>query len=300
MKYLSFTGILSIAVGLVLALTLTGCQPEAEASDKIGVVVTILPQADFVEAVGGDRITVTVMVPPGASPHTYEPTPSQMTALSEAKMYAKVGSGIEFELVWMDKLLAVNKEMLVVDCSEGITLIEMGAPHEHEENEHGHEGMDPHIWMSPLNVKIMVENICDGLIQVDPEGRAYYEDNRDTYLQELTQLDQDIRDGLSAVANRTFMVYHPAFGYFAREYNLIMLSVAEEGKEPTAAGITSLIEQAGECNIKTIFVSPQFNAESAEVIAGAIDGRVVFIDSLAEDYIFNLRVLLGELIQAME
>lgn len=292
-----FTGAVSIVLVLVLVIILSvsgiSCERKEEASDKIGIVVTILPQVEFVQNVGGDRVDITVMVPPGANVHIYEPTPSQMTALSKAEMYAKVGSGIEFELVWMDKLIAINKDMLVVDCSKGIEIREMAGEHEH--------GMrDPHIWMSPLNAQIMVSNICHGLMQVDPGNRTYYEQNRDAYLQKLTQLDQDIRDGLSGVTYRRFMVYHPAFGYFARDYNLTMIPIEEEGKEPTAAGLAHLITQAKRHNIKVIFAEPQFNPQSVEVIAEAIGGRVVFINPLADDYIANLRSLLDELVQAME
>ena len=291
--------LLALVLAAALAISAMSCERKEEISKKIGVVVTILPQAEFVESVGGEKVEVSVMVPPGANVHIYEPTPSQMTALAEAEMYAKVGSGIEFELVWIDKLVAVNKKMLIVDCSKGVELQEMIGEYEHEE-EHEHGVMDPHIWMSPLNAQIMVRNICDGLVQVDPENKPYYERNRDAYLQKLVELDQIIRDGLSGLTNRRFMVYHPAFGYFAREYNLTMMPIEKEGKEPTAAGLAHLIEQAKEHNIKIVFAEPQFNPQSAEVIAGAIGGRVVFIDSLAENYIANLRSLLGELVQTME
>ena len=303
------TGVISVVLPLLLVMVLTvsaiSCGQKEEASEKVGVVVSILPLADFVGNVGGEKVEVSIMVPPGASPHTYEPTPSQVAALARAKLYAKVGSGIEFELAWMDKLVAINEEMLVVDCSRGVQLIEMVGEDTHEgkeaERESDHHGvMDPHIWLSPRNVKIMVQNVCDGLVQVDLSNKAYYEQNRDTYLQKLTKLDQDIRDGLSRVTNRKFMVYHPAFGYFAEEYNLTMLPIEAEGKEPTAAGMAHLIEQAKEHNVKVIFASPQFNPQSAEVIAKAIGGRVVFIDSLARDYIINMPMLLDELVQAKE
>jgi len=277
----------------VLATPALSCGQGKEANDRIGVVVTILPQAEFAENVGGGKVDIGVMVPPGASPHTYEPTPSQIATLSRAKMYAKVGSGIEFELAWMDKLVTINQEMLVVDCSTGVTLQEVSG-------ERGQGAPDPHIWMSPVNAKIMVRNICDGLGQLDPDNRAYYEQNRDAYLQKLTELDQDIRDGLAGVTNRNFMVYHPAFGYLARDYQLALLPIEEEGKEPTAAGLTHLIAYAKEHKIRVIFASPQFNPQSAKVIAEAIEGRVVFIDPLARDYIANLRRLLRELAEAEE
>ncbi len=286
----------TLALVPVLVFSATACAPEVETDDRVGVVVTILPQAEFVENVGGEKVRVTVMVPPGASPHTYEPTPSQMTALAKAEMYAKVGSGVEFELVWMDKLLATNPDMLVVDCSQGIELQEMVAEDEHEHSERE----DPHIWMSPANAQIMVRNICAGLIETDPENRRYYEQNRDNYLAQLAEIDREITDSLAGVENRRFMVYHPAFGYFTREYDLTMISIEKEGKEPTAAGLTHLIEQAKAHDIRVIFAEPQFNPKSAEVVAEAIGGRVVLIDALAKDYIGNLRLIMNEMLSALE
>ena len=305
MKIWQSKGFLLFSVTLLMMsfiATVTSCTQQTETANKLGVVVTILPQAEFVERIGGGRVDITVMVPPGASPHTYEPTPSQMTELSEAELYAKVGSGVEFELTWMDKLVAQNKGMLVVDCSEGIRLQEMvsGDSHENEGDEHEHESMDPHIWMSPLNAQTMVRNIAGGLIRINPDNRPYYEENRDAYLAELAQLDQDIRDGLSGVKNRVFMVYHPAFGYFASAYNLTMLPIEAEGKEPTPAGLQHLIEQAKEHNIRVVFAAPQFNPQSARVIADAIEGRVVLINPLSREYSSNIRTLMAELVQAME
>jgi zinc transport system substrate-binding protein len=300
MQHLRSKIFIAAFVGILLLISAAGaftsCAKEAAATGKLGVAVTILPQAEFVENIGGDKVDVTVMVPPGADPHTYELIPSQMAALSRTKLYAKVGSGVEFELTWMDKLLAQNKDMLVVDCSQGIELQPMTAGDEGEPA----GSPDPHVWMSPRNAQIMVKNIADGLIQIDPGNRDYYEQNRDTYLQKLEQLDQDIRDALAPVKNRIFMVYHPAFGYFAREYDLTMLTVENEGKEPTPAGMQHLIEQAKQYDIRVVFAEPQFNPQSAKVIAQAIGGKVIMIDPLAKDYIENLRTLVGELAQAME
>ncbi len=290
------TGILLLG----LPLAVLACTPEEEASDGVGVVVTLLPQAEFVEKVGGEKVEVTVMVPPGASPHTYEPKPAQMAALAKADMYVQVGSGVEFELAWMDKLLATNKKMVVVDCSQGVALREMVAEGEHEAEDENHGRMDPHIWMSPVNAQVMVSNICDGLLAVDPENRGYYEQNRDAYRQQLVGIDREVREGLAGVENRQFMVYHPAFGYFAREYALTMIPMEIEGKEPTAAGLANLIEQAKAHDIRVIFAEPQFDPKSAEVIAEAIDGSVVLIDPLAKDYIGNLRRLLQEMLPAMK
>lgn len=283
---------LALVLVVLLAFTLSSCGQEEDSSSKIGVVVTILPQAEFVESVGGDKVRVIVMVPRGADPHTTELSPSKMSELSKARIYAKVGSGIEFELAYMDKIMAVNKNMLIVDCSEGIEPIGSSDPNE--------PSNDPHIWLSPSNARIMVQNICDGLVQVDPANKAFYERNRDDYLKKLDDLDQEIRAELADVQNRAFIVFHPSWGYFARDYNLEQIPIETGGKEPSPQDVTHLVEVAKSLNIKIVFASPQFNPQMAQVIAREIGGSVVFIDPLAKDYLANMRAVLNELVQAME
>jgi zinc transport system substrate-binding protein len=161
-------------------------------------------------------------------------------------------------------------------------------------------GMDPHIWLSPLNAKIMVQNICNGLVQIDPGNKSFYENNRDIYMEKLTKIDQDIRSSLSGVKNRAFIIYHPFLGYFAQDYNLTQVSVEDLGKEPTASRIAELIARARKDSIKVVFVSPQFNSQSAEIIASGIGGRVIPIDPLSREYITNLRTISNELIEAMK
>lgn len=296
---------LKIAVGIALTLLLlpaalaTSCTPAGEANDGTGVVVTILPLAGFVNAVSGGSVDVTVMVPPGASPHTYEPTPSQMTKVADAELYVKVGSGIDFELVWLDKILAQNEDIQVVDCSAGVRLREPSGDGGEGEG-HAHGEADPHIWMTPSNAMIMVRNICEELALADPDNRVLYETNRDAYLQQLDQLDRDMTSALTGIDNRTFMAFHDSFGYFADEYDLTILSIEVEGKEPTAASLARLIDQAREHDIRVIFASPQFSQATPEVIADEIGARVVLIDSLAEDYLANMRTFLNELVAATE
>ena len=293
--------LISILTGWLLVQSIA-CDNGGTVSDdgKIGIVVTLAPQAEFVEKLGGNEVAVTIMVPSGASPHTYEPTLSQMNAVSGAEIYAKVGSGVEFELAWMNNLIDRNKDMLVVDCSEGVELIEMRAAHDHENGEdHSHEGMDPHIWMSPPNAMIMVNNLCDGLMAIDPDNKTYYMANRDAYLKELIELDQDIERNLADLTKRVFMVYHPAFGYFAREYDLVMLAIEQEGKEPSLAGLERLIDQAREDNVGIIFVEPQFDKRNAEIIADEIGAEIVQIDPLAKNYTENLRAIMQAFIELM-
>lgn len=285
---------LLLLVGTLIAVLLVGAvyfystsrMEEKAGEEKLGIVVTIPPQAEFVEEIGGDKVEVTVMVPPGASPHTYEPKASQLRKVGKAEMYAKVGSGVEFELTWMDKIIDTNTDLLVVDCSKGVTLIEAG--NRHEEN-HEHNGADPHIWLSPRNVKIMVENIYKGLAQMDAANKEYYQKNKEAYLQELDKLDKEITQTLRAEENRKLLVYHPAWAYFAKDYNLEQIPIEKEGKEPTPQGIANLINQAKDNNITIIFASPEFSTKSAEVIANEIGGEVVLLSSLEKNYLANLR-----------
>lgn len=276
--------LLTLLLMSVFSLAVSCTSPAGETSGKIGVVVTILPQAEFVESVGGDRVEITVMVPPGISPHTYAPTPSQLVTVKQASMYAKVGSGVEFELVHMDRIEEAGGNMLVVDCARGVELFQN----------------DPHIWLSPKNAMVMVENICCGLIAIDPLYEEYYIQNRDEYLMRLDELDQSMKKSFAGKTNGKFMVFHPSWGYFARDYGLTQISVEEEGKQPTAAGIAALVEQARTENIRVVFVSPQFDTQSAEAIAEVIGGEVVPIDPLAQDYIDNMSVILEKLVLAME
>jgi len=296
--------ILSILIiSLILfGLTFVGssCGEPNQTDNRIGVVVSIAPQADFVEAVGGDRVRVTVMVPPGADPHTYEPTPGQLVELSHARIYAEVGSGLQFELAWIDKISQQNKQMLIVNCSEGISLMKSNEDSQEETLDEHQGGTDPHVWLSPKDAEIMVKNIAAGLMAVDPENESYYAQGRDSYVAKLEDLDKDIRDGLAGITNRRFIVFHPAWSYFAAAYNLEEIPIEISNKEPSAKDIATVVQEAREFSIKIIFAEPEFNPRSAEVIAQEIDGKVVFIDPLARDYISNMRVVLNDLIQAME
>jgi len=275
----------------LLLVFCAACSQKTDQSEKVSVVVSILPLAEFVERIGGDKIAVSVMVPSGASPHSYEPTPSQLVEVSKAQMYVKVGSPIEFELAWLDKILAMNREIAVTDASSGISLRGMSLRDKE---------FDPHVWLSPKNAVVMAKNIYNGLISVDPDNRRYYKQNKEIYINELDSLDHLIRQLLRDKKERKFMVYHPAWSYFAEDYELVQIPIEVEGKEPTAKDIQRIIEQARTYAIKVIFVSPQFNAKSAEVIAREIKGRVVMIDPLARDYSATIGKVAEVLSETME
>jgi len=283
-KILSLTLVIALIVILFVASFFIPFRPTSKTNQsKIRVMVTIPPQAEFVKKVGGERVQVTVMVPPGYNPHTYEPKPSQLKEVEKAEIYFALGSGIDFEVAWLSKLQEINRKMLVVNCSEGVQMIDR----------------DPHIWLSPRNVEIMVGHVYEGLVQVDPANEKYYRENLEAYLQELDVLNREIEALFSNVTNRIFIAYHPSWGYFARDYNLTQIPIEKEGKEPTAASIAALIEQAKRLNVKVVVVSPQFNVKSAEVVAEEIGGKIVLADPLAEDYVNNLRSVALRLSEAM-
>ena len=285
------TSLLTVLLALCIVFT-SGCTEKQEEDNKPVVAVSILPQAEFVEKIAGDHVNVLVMVPLGADPHTYEISSGQLRELDKAQMYVKVGSGMDFENVWMDKLIAQNPKMRIVDSSEGISLRTMGA-HSHDvgptkTNEHT-GAKDPHIWTSPVNAKIMVNNIYAGLVQADPDNKDTYTKNRDTYLAELDAVDASIRKSLSGKEGSSFIVYHPAWGYFADEYGLIEISVEIEGKEPSAKDMQNLIDIAKEKQIKVIFIQPGLSTTSAKAIASEVGAEVIAISPLAKDYLDNLQ-----------
>jgi zinc transport system substrate-binding protein len=181
--------------------------------------------------------------------------------------------------------------MLVVDSSKGITLI--------NSTDEDEPGMDPHIWTSVRNAEIMVTNIYQGLIQIDPANTTIYENNTNQYLQKLHALDENITKTLSGKIHRTFMDYHPAWGYFAKDYGLEQLSIEQYGKEPTPQQLQRLIDEARAQNISVIFVSPQFNVRSAATLANEIHGRVIAIDPLAENYLENMQEVANTFAEAM-
>ncbi|HII95279.1 MAG TPA: zinc ABC transporter solute-binding protein [Candidatus Methanofastidiosum sp.] len=283
--------LLFIFLIFLLMLSL-GCANEktTDSDGKIVVYATISPQKEMIEAVGGDKINVNIIVPEGGDPHTADLKPSQLADLSKAKIYVMVGSGIEFEVKSMDKIKDLNKNMIIVDSSKGIELIEIGAHQDEGDHVDGEGGKDPHIWTSLRNGKIMVQNIYEGLIAVDPNNKEYYLKNRDDYLEKLDEADNYIINELKDMDNRSFMIFHPSWGYFAKDYGLSQIAIEVEGKEPTLQSLAHTIEEAKEENIKVIFVSPGFSSKAAEIITKEIGGKTEVLDPLAENYIENLKI----------
>ncbi|MFO8109554.1 MAG: zinc ABC transporter substrate-binding protein [Thermoplasmata archaeon] len=286
--------IASIVILLVMSVLSTGCIDDDDGEYDLRVAVTIPPQREWVEEIGGNGIKVTVMVPPGSDPHIYEPTSSQMVDVSEADIYFKVGAGMEFEKRWMDTLIEYNEEMVIIDGSKGVPLLD----YDHEEHENDHEGDDPHIWLSPVNAKIMINNLLNALTEVDPDNSDIYNENAADYLDRLDSLHEDVEESLHPYHERKFLIYHPSLNYFAHEYGLIQIGVEREGQEPGASGLEAVIEQAKEENIRVVFVSPQFDESNARTIADEIDGEVITLNPLAENYIENIEDITNKLGEA--
>jgi zinc transport system substrate-binding protein len=260
------------------------------AGEPIPVFVSIVPQKYFVEKVGGSLVTVSIMVPPGANPHLYEPRPSQMAALSKSSIYFAIG--LTFETVWLPKFANLNPRMRIVRTDKGIDKIAMVAhPHnggkDLKDDDHG--TLDPHVWVSPPEVEIIARNILNALLEVDPANSLTYKSHYEAFIMEIEKLDKDLKEIFKGNRGLKFMVYHPSWGYFARAYGLEQVPVEVEGKEPKPEQLKTLIEQSRKQGIKVIFVQPQFSTKSAETIAKAIGGQVIFADPLSQDWERNLR-----------
>ena len=264
--------LLGVVFGLLI---LPGIGAAAFAADRaIPIAVSVLPQAFFVERVAGERAAVHVMIPKGASPETYEPTPQQLVALSDSRIYVKVGApGFPFEEKYLRTVLDRNRKLIVVGMSDGMTF----------------RKEDPHVWASPVAVRIAAKNIARALIAYDPPHRDEYGGNLDAFLREIDALDKEIRQALAGKRGYAFMVYHPAWGYFADDYGIRQLAVEEEGKPVSASHIRRMVDLARGKGIKAILVQKGFDTKSARTVAREIGGEVVETDPLERDWLAGMR-----------
>jgi len=270
-----------------ILVSLTTASIQAATPDTLQVAVSISPQREFVEQVaGGTAIDVFVLLPPGANPSTYELTPGQMKKLSEADAFFEVGSFFPFEQVWLHKISDLNASMSVFDCAAGIGIKSGVASHA----DHGDPlGRDPHVWCSLTNARTMIDNIARGLAAIDPEDSLLFAENAAAYKLKLDSLDAEIKSLFADCQNREFLIYHPAWGYFAADYGLIQVPIEFEGKEPHFEELKKLIQLAKSKGLKTVFVSPQFNPESARMIAREVGARIEYLDPMAGNYLENMR-----------
>lgn len=263
-------------------------------TESILVFMTIAPHAYMAERIGSARIEVETMIPPGSSPHSFEPTAGQIARVASASAYFK--SGIEAEAAMLPKISNLNRHLRFFDVNRGIEFRRIDDDHAY-----GHAGMrDPHVWLSPRLAAVQARNIFEGLVSVDPANENEYKRNLDSLLKDLDQLNERIAVRMKPLRGRAFYVYHPSFGYFADEYGLRQVAVEVGGKEPGAKRIVTLIESAKGDGVKVIFVEPQFSAKSAKLIASSIGGTVVEIDPLSGNYIANLEEISVRISDALE
>ena len=274
----------------------------AVAQAKLLAVVSIAPQAYFLRQIAGDRVDVQVMVPEGADAHTYEPKPRQLAAMGKAALYFAVG--MDFEKAWLPRFAAAAPGMRIIETDAGIERMPMLAHHhddgdddhdqDHGKDSHGHHHeageADPHIWLSPRLAKVLGASMRDALIAADPEGRSAYESGYAAFAASCDKLAADIQGLFADLApgRHVFMVFHPSWGYFARDFGLTQEPVEELGREPGPRALAALVREARKDGVKVLFVQPQMSVRQAEVIATAIDGKVAPLDPLAGDWAANL------------
>ena len=267
-------------IPILTLLICFACGNPTQTNEKAIITVTIEPLRYFTEAIAGENYQVVSMVPKGSSPESYDPTPQQLVNLSKSQAYFRIGY-IGFEQVWMKKLEANCPDMKVYDTSKGIDLIRDKG---HWHGDHFHEGgVEPHIWNSTQNALIIVDNIYQALCELDTTHQADYKYRLDSLKQSIQQTDAETRRLLEN-ANSTFLIYHPALSYFARDYGLKQISIEEGGKEPSPAQLKKLIETCRNENVHTIFVQQEFDQRNAQLIAHELGIDIVSINPLSYDW----------------
>lgn len=275
---------------ILLSVLLSVCFVSAK--DKLVVAVSIAPYATMLKAVAGDEIEVVTMLPPGADPHTYEPKPKVLKDFSRASVYFTDGSGMD--KAWLPRFKGVNKNIKIVDVSKGVSWLNMGA-HEHEghEGKHGkHENeLDPHIWTSPAQAAKVMSNMRVTLSSLMPEHDATFVYRFAKVANTLGKVGGEIKNAVLSLPEeyRTFIVFHPSYGYLARDYGLRQLTVEVNGKEPKPKDLKNLIKEGKEHNVHIVFVQPQFSKRAAETIAKELDAKVLEVNPLDSNYLENTR-----------
>ena len=294
----------NVNASMIIVLTLIcGVAASGWAAERVPVFVSIAPQSYFVQQIGKELVDVHVLVEPGADPHTYEPKPQQMVALSKAVLYFAIG--IDFETAKLAKITAVNPRMHVVHTDHGVMKLPMDAHGHHNmkdkrEEDHHQGSLDPHIWLSPPLVMLQARSILTALQAVDPAHRSTYEANYRAFILDVVDMDAQLRAICDGLKGSPFMVFHPSWGTFAHTYGLKQVPIEIEGKSPKPAQLRDLIERARSNRIKVVFAQPQFSSKSAEQISKAIGGRVAVVDPLAQDWANNLRQVAEEFKHAFE
>jgi zinc transport system substrate-binding protein len=270
--------LLFLLAGIVLLLP--ACSGRVQ-DDRPVISVSILPQKFMVERIAGDNYRVNVLVPPGASPETYEPTPGQMMDVANSVVYFRIGY-IDFERTLLNSIMSQNRRLLAINTADGMELIASDIV-DHGDHVHLY-GVDPHIWLSVPGAKSQARIIAETLARIDPENRGLYLDNFSSFADELDELHEYFRELFREPKRRSFLVFHPALGYFARDYGLHQIGVEQDGKSPTAANMRSIVNQARQEGLTDIFIQMEFERENARAVARELGGSVIEINPLSENW----------------
>ncbi len=291
--------------------------PVTLAADKPLVFVSVSPQKYLLQQIAGDQVNIEVLVQPGHNPHSYDPSARQMARLAKAQML--MTTGVPFEQVWLPRIRRLNSEMRLVDTLAGSASAKAAyisrhdhhedpshdhdAPgghdeHSHDHESHNHEGLDPHIWMDPMKALSQARIMTDALKELRPDTAEIFEQGYLSLANELKTLDREVHELLEPYEDRTFMVFHPAWGHFAARYHLKQIAIEYQGKSPSARQLVKLSETAKAENIKVILVQEQFNQKPAERIAENIGARVVKADPLPENLPEAIRKLSEQLLES--
>ncbi|MBU0681684.1 MAG: zinc ABC transporter substrate-binding protein, partial [Proteobacteria bacterium] len=235
--------------------------------------------------IGGDLVDVHTLIPQGRDPHTFSPTPRQAVALSQAEIYFTVAMTFEEEL--LRRLATGDGRLAIVDCSAGISKRQM----DHDHHQHHAATGDPHIWLGTRPLAQMARNICTALALNTPQHQQQFQENLNFFLARLNKLQGELASTLAPFKGRSFLVFHPSFGYFADSFGLVQEAVEIEGKSPSPQQLTALIKLARAKDITVIFVQPQFDKRAAERMAQAINAKVLTLDPLAANVLDNLQAM---------
>ncbi|NVO20839.1 MAG: zinc ABC transporter substrate-binding protein [Bacteroidetes bacterium] len=260
-----------------------GCSRNASNSRQSAITVSILPQKFLVERICRDKFQVNVLLPPGANHETFEPTPRDMASLQGAKLYFSEGY-LDFELYWLPRFADSQPGLKIINTSEGVDLIYSN----HDSGAKAGKGIDPHTWLSPGNAKLQAKHIADALILADSGNHQFYLENLHNFENLADSVDREIKKLLGNLKNKSFLIFHPALAYFAKEYGLEQICIEDEGKEPSAERIKGIIDEAKAKQIKLIFVSKEFDTRNAEAIAAEIHGKIIVFDPMSDDWAANL------------
>jgi zinc transport system substrate-binding protein len=273
---------LAIFGGLMLSSCNNGNKEQSGTDGMIKVLVSISPQKYFGEKIGGDIVDVDVLIPAGSNPHLYDPTPGQLIGIAGTAIYYYNGH-LDFEKYWLDNIIESNPKLVPVKISEGVVLLNDSECNGHDHQGHNH-GVDPHIWLSTENARIIAANIYNSLEKYSPLNSEYFYKNYKGLLHEIDSLEAEITGKMSELENRKFMIFHPTLSYFAKEFGLEQIPIEFEGKEPTPKHLKNAIRLAKEAGIKVIFIQKGFDISNAAIIARELGGTLVEIDPLSEDW----------------